>query len=247
MVLAIVLALPSRVQAQAAPAPEQAARLKAADEAGKRLASELDRLRTQAADLRRAFDADRTRVRFAQDASGPVSEVFLRHRDALPAIRDERRQLAEVRASAARCELDRLDAAEAQDGPLEEVLGRNAALHAELEAVLVDLDEVTESYRAFLDAQLFWIPDMPAVGRRDVGEALGFLRASASRESIASAADDLRQSVTARPAAWALSTLLVLLLLDRGRDLVVGHGDRDLVGGEAATDAPQPVDDGVGL
>jgi potassium efflux system protein len=232
MVLAIVLALPSRAQAQAAPAPEQAARLKAADEAGKRLASELDRLRMQAADLRRAFDADRTRVRFAQDASGPVSEVFLRHRDALPAIRDERRQLAEVRASAARCELDRLDAAEAQDGTLEEVLGRNAALHAELEAVLVDLDEVTESYRAFLDAQLFWIPDMPSFGGRDLGEAVGFLRAAVSSESLSSAAADLRNSLAARPAGWMLSVFVVILLIDRGR-VVGGWAGRVLP--EAAT------------
>ena len=232
MVLAIVLALPSRAQAQAAPAPEQAARLKAADEAGKRLASELDRLRTQAADLRRAFDADRTRVRFAQDASGPVSEVFLRHRDALPAIRDERRQLAEVRASAARCELDRLDAAEAQDGTLEEVLGRNAALHAELEAVLIDLDEVTESYRAFLDAQLFWIPDMPSFGGRDLGQAVGFLRAAVSSESLSSAAADLRNSLAARPAGWMLSVFVVILLIDRGR-VVGGWAGRVLP--EAAT------------
>ncbi|MGA1317668.1 MAG: hypothetical protein ACO3YN_12085 [Rubrivivax sp.] len=165
-----------------------------------RLAAELGRLRTQAADLRRAFDADRTRVRFAQDASGPVSQVFLRHRDALPAIRDERRQLAEVRASAARCELERLDASEAQDGPLEEVLARNAALHADLEAALVDLDEVTESYRAFLDAQLFWIPDMPSFGGRDLGEAAGFLRTAVSTESLRSAAADLRYSLAARPA-----------------------------------------------
>jgi len=232
MVLAIVLALPARVQAQAAPAPEQAARLKAADEAGKRLASELDRLRTQAAVLRRAFDADRTRVRFAQDASGPVSQVFLRHRDALPAIRDERRQLAEVRASAARCELERLDAAEAQDGTLEEVLARNAALHSELEAALVELDEVTESYRAFLDAQLFWIPDMPSFGGRDLGEAVGFLRAAVSSESLSSAAADLRNSLAARPAGWMLSVFVVILLIDRGR-VVGGWAGRVLP--EAAT------------
>lgn len=217
MVLAVALSRPASAHPQAGPAPEQAARLKATVDEGARLDAELGRLRARSDELRRAFDADRARVRFAKDASGPVSQVFLRHRDALPAIRDERRQLADVRAAAARCELERLDAGESMDGALEEALSRNAALHVDLEAALVELDDATESYRAFLDAQLFWIPDMPAVGRRDVGEALGFLRASASRESIASAADDLRQSVTARPAAWALSTLLVLLLLDRGR------------------------------
>ena len=217
MVLAVALSRPAWAHPQAGPAPEQAARLKAAGDEGERLAADLGRLRSRTEELRRAFDADRARVRFAKDASGPVSQVFLRHRDALPAIRDERRQLADVRAAAARCELDRLDAAESMDGALEEALSRNAALHVDLEAALVELDDATESYRAFLDAQLFWIPDMPAVGRRDAGEALGFLRVAASRESIASAADDLRQSVTARPAAWALSTLLVLLLLQRGR------------------------------
>lgn len=218
-VLAAALALPGSAHAQAGPSPEQAARVDVARGEGERLAGELGRLRARADGLRRAFDADRTRVRFAQDASGPVSEVFLRHRDALPAIRDERRQLADVRAAAARCELDRLDAAEAQDGALEEVLARNAALHAELEAAVVELDEATESYRAFLDAQLFWIPDMPPVGTRDAGEALGFLRTAVSAESIASAVGDLRQSVTARPAGWVLSILAVLLLLDRGRAL----------------------------
>lgn len=218
-VLAAALALPGSAHAQAGPSPEQAARVDVARGEGERLEGELGRLRARADGLRRAFDADRTRVRFAQDASGPVSEVFLRHRDALPAIRDERRQLADVRAAAARCELDRLDAAEAQDGSLEEVLARNAALHAELEAAVVELDEATESYRAFLDAQLFWIPDMPPFGTRDVGEALGFLRTAVSAESIASAAGDLRQSVTARPAGWVLSILAVLLLLDRGRAL----------------------------
>ena len=217
MVLAVALSRPASAHPQAGPAPEQAARLRAAGDEGERLAADLGRLRSRTEELRRAFEADRARVRFAKDASGPVSQVFLRHRDALPAIRDERRQLADVRAAAARCELDRLDAAESMDGALEEALSRNAALHVDLEAALVELDDATESYRAFLDAQLFWIPDMPAVGRRDAGEALGFLRAAASRESIASAADDLRQSVTARPAAWALSTLLVLLLLQRGR------------------------------
>jgi potassium efflux system protein len=218
-VLAAVLWPAGSAHAQAGPSPEQAARVDVARGEGERLAGELARLRTRADELRRSFDADRTRVRFAQDASGPVSEVFLRHRDALPAIRDERRQLADVRAAAARCELDRLDAAEAQDGALEEVLARNAALHADLEAAVVELDEATESYRAFLDAQLFWIPDMPAVGTRDVGEALGFLRTAVSKESIASAAGDLRRSVTARPAGWVLSILAVLLLLDRGRAL----------------------------
>ena len=218
-VLAAALWPAASAHAQAGPSPEQAARVDVARGDGERLAGELARLRTRADELRRSFDADRTRVRFAQDASGPVSEVFLRHRDALPAIRDERRQLADVRAAAARCELDRLDAAEAQDGALEEVLARNAALHADLEAAVVELDEATESYRAFLDAQLFWIPDMPAVGTRDVGEALGFLRTAVSKESIASAAGDLRRSVTARPAGWVLSILACLLLLDRGRAL----------------------------
>ena len=217
MALAVALTRPAPAHPQAGPSPEQATRVQDARQEGERLGAELGRLRAQLDQLHRAFEADRARVRFAQDASGPVSEVFLRHRNALPAIRDERRRLADVRAAAARCELDRLDAAEAQDGTLEEELARNAALHVDLEAALVELDDATESYRAFLDAQLFWIPDMPSIGRRDAGEAVGFLRTTVSRESIASAAGDLRRSVTARPAAWVLSVVLVLALLDRGR------------------------------
>ncbi|MFM8816500.1 MAG: hypothetical protein ACKOHI_01230, partial [Phycisphaerales bacterium] len=62
-VLAAALARPGSAHAQAGPAPEQAARVDVARGEGERLTGELARLRARADELRRAFDADRTRVR----------------------------------------------------------------------------------------------------------------------------------------------------------------------------------------
>ena len=63
--------------------------------------------------LARIKESDEQRVRLAGSGSGPVTEVLMRHREHLPAIGAERRELEALRGRAASTEIARLDAEEA--------------------------------------------------------------------------------------------------------------------------------------
>jgi len=72
----------------------------------------LGRLKVSISDLRAIKEADERRVLLAGSGSGPITEVLLRHRDSLPSLANERRDLETVRAAAASAEIDRLNASE---------------------------------------------------------------------------------------------------------------------------------------
>ncbi len=72
----------------------------------------LGRLKVSISDLRAIKEADERRVLLAGNGSGPITEVLVRHRDSLPSLVNERRDLETVRAAAASAEIDRLNASE---------------------------------------------------------------------------------------------------------------------------------------
>jgi potassium efflux system protein len=70
-------------------------------------------LATKTAALARIKESDEQRVRLVGSGSGPVTEVLMRHREHLPALGNERRELESLRGRAASTEIARLDAEEA--------------------------------------------------------------------------------------------------------------------------------------
>ena len=70
-------------------------------------------LATKTAALARIKESDEQRVRLVGSGSGPVTEVLMRHREHLPALGTERRELESLRGRAASTEIARLDAEEA--------------------------------------------------------------------------------------------------------------------------------------
>ena len=223
LMLVAAFALARGAEAQATAAPADAKRLEDARAAYHGLDAEIVRATGLREALERGFEADRERRRFAPAGSGPVNQVFIRHRDALPTVRREVRQLAEVRAAAAQCELSRLDAVEAQDDALAEELGRSVERYARLESELVAYEAVLIEYRAFLDAQVFWTADMRPVRRESVDEFRAFVRAAADPARLRSVVEDVRASIEGRPVAWLLSAGLVAVLVTGwpgGRSLV---------------------------
>jgi hypothetical protein len=70
-------------------------------------------LATRTAELARIKQSDEQRVRLVGSGSGPVTEVLMRHREHLPALGAERRELESLRGRAASTEIARLDAEEA--------------------------------------------------------------------------------------------------------------------------------------
>lgn len=221
--LVVALACVVGALAQATAAPDDAARLDRARSAHAGLDAEVARVTGLRESLERGFAADRERRRFAPAGSGPVNQVFVRHRDALPTVRSEVRQLAEVRSAAAQCELARLDAVEAQDGALADELARGVERYARLEAELVAYESALTEYRAFLDAQVFWTADMRPVRRESIGEVKEFVQSALAPAELRGVADDLRSSIAARPVPWLLSTALVAALAvgwPRGRGIL---------------------------
>lgn len=213
LMLVTAVALARGAGAQATASPAEAKRLEDARAAHRGLDAEILRTAALREALERGFAADRERRRFAPTGSGPVNQVFIRHRDALPTVRREVRQLAEVRAAAAQCELARLDATEAQDDALAEELGRSVERYAKLEAELVAYEAVLVEYRAFLDAQVFWTADMRPVRRESIDEFRAFVRAAAEPSRLRGMVDDVRASAVDRPVAWLLSAALVAVLV----------------------------------
>lgn len=223
LMLAASVALARGATAQATASPSEERRLDDARAAHRGLDTEILRAAALREALERGFAADRERRRFAPSGSGPVNQVFIRHRDALPTVRREVRQIAEVRAAAAQCELARLDAVEAQDDALAEELGRSVERYAKLEAELVAYEAVLVEYRAFLDAQVFWTADMRPVRRESVDEFVAFARAAAEPARVRGTIDDVRSSFADRPVAWLLSASLVAVLAmgwPAGRSLI---------------------------
>jgi potassium-dependent mechanosensitive channel len=92
---------------------ESARALIAAHEEAVDAARRLDALRASLEALRGTMKLDEQRVRLAGAGSGPVSEVLMRHREAVPALAVVRRESETARAQAATAEIARLDAAEA--------------------------------------------------------------------------------------------------------------------------------------
>ncbi len=70
-------------------------------------------LGTKTAALARIKESDEQRVRLVGSGSGRVTEVLMRHREHLPALGTERRELESLRGRAASTEIARLDAEEA--------------------------------------------------------------------------------------------------------------------------------------
>ena len=227
---------------------------------------------SKSAALARIKESDEQRVRLVGSGSGPVTEVLMRHREHLPAIGAERRELEALRGRAASTEIARLDAEEAlaaleqsqsvasdivqayPDGsadadalmpllklradryvrPLAEVLGACSKLLSGVEAVRTEYTARLASYREFVDAQLVWLPSMPAASAEDARGASSYVAWIGSRAFWAGMASDVVDSVRFRPFRWLGGALLVAALC-----FLRGKVSR-LLGGEGAASASVP-------
>ena len=96
----------TRLNAESA---EETIRVRAAQD---RAAQVLDSLKVAIKDLEAIKMSDERRVLLAGSGSGPITEVLLRHRDSLPSLATERRDLEVTRSAASSAEIARLDAIE---------------------------------------------------------------------------------------------------------------------------------------
>jgi hypothetical protein len=90
-------------------AANETARVRAAQE---HVSEVVGNLKVAIKELRAIKESDERRVLLAGSGSDPITEVLLRHRDSLPPLVNERRDLEAARTGAATAEIERLDAAE---------------------------------------------------------------------------------------------------------------------------------------
>ena len=102
-----------RVAAIARMNAESARKLMEARSVYDQASDDANALTTKRAALVRIKESDEQRVRLVGSGSGPVTEVLMRHREHLPALGSERRELESLRGRAASTEIARLDAEEA--------------------------------------------------------------------------------------------------------------------------------------
>jgi len=213
-------------------------------------------LATKTTELARIKQSDEQRVRLVGSGSGPVTEVLMRHREHLPALGTERRELESLRGRAASTEIARLDAEEAlaslesgqsaakdlveayPDGtadadalapllklraeryvrPLAEALAACSRVLLQDEAARTEYTAMLGAYREFVDAQLVWLPSMPASGADDARGATAFVAWIGSRAFWSGVTSDVVDSVRFRPFRWFGGAVLVAALVFlRGR------------------------------
>ena len=90
-------------------AANETARVRAAQE---HVSDVVGTLKVAIKELRAIKESDERRVLLAGSGSDPITEVLLRHRDSLPPLANQRRDLEAARTGAATAEIERLDAAE---------------------------------------------------------------------------------------------------------------------------------------
>ena len=90
-------------------AASETARVRAAQE---HVSEVVSNLKVAIKELRAIKESDERRVLLAGSGSDPITEVLLRHRDSLPPLANQRRDLEAARTGAASAEIGRLDATE---------------------------------------------------------------------------------------------------------------------------------------
>ncbi|NBX33216.1 MAG: hypothetical protein EBR07_10920, partial [Planctomycetes bacterium] len=90
-------------------AANETARVRAAQE---HVSEVVSTLKVAIKELSAIKESDERRVLLAGSGSDPITEVLLRHRDSLPPLANQRRDLEAARTGSATAEIERLDAAE---------------------------------------------------------------------------------------------------------------------------------------